>query len=153
MTSSIRLFIIVIVVLSFALGSFTARAQRSGPEVEYAAVQGGLPFSPYVRVDNMLYLSGQLGTMPGGGLAEGGVQAETQQTLENIRNVLERAGSSMNNVVKCSVFMEDMNQWPTMNEVYVTFFPEHLPARSAFGSTGLALGAALEIECLATVGN
>jgi reactive intermediate/imine deaminase len=101
----------------------------------------------------MLYLSGQLGTMPGGGLAEGGVQAETQQTLENIRNVLERAGSSMNNVVKCSVFMEDMNQWPTMNEVYVTFFPEHLPARSAFGSTGLALGAALEIECLATVGN
>ena len=153
MTSSIRLFIIVIVVLSFALGSFTARAQRSGPEVEYAAAQGVLPFSPYVRVDNMLYLSGQLGTMPGGGLAEGGVQAETQQTLENIRNVLERAGSSMNNVVKCSVFMEDMNQWPAMNEVYVTFFPEHLPARSAFGSTGLALGAALEIECLATVGN
>ena len=153
MTSSIRLFMIAIVVLSFALGSFTARAQRSGPEVEYAAVQGGLPFSHYVRVDNMLYLSGQLGNMPGGGLAEGGVQAETQQTLENIRNVLERAGSSMNNVVKCSVFMEDMNQWPVMNEAYVTFFPEHLPARSAFGSTGLALGAALEIECLATVGN
>jgi reactive intermediate/imine deaminase len=153
MTSSIRLFMIVMVVLSFVLGSFTARAQRSGPVVEYAAAQGGLPFSPYVRVDNMLYLSGQLGNMPGGGLAEGGVQAETQQTLENIRNVLESAGSSMNNVVKCSVFMEDMNQWPAMNEVYVTFFPEHLPARSAFGSTGLALGAALEIECLATVGN
>ena len=153
MTSSIRAFMIVIVVLSVALGSFTARAQRSGPEVEYAAARGGLPFSPYVRVDNMLYLSGQLGTVPGGGLAEGGVQAETRQTLENIRNVLERAGSSMNHVVKCSVFMEDMNQWPAMNEVYVTFFPEHLPARSAFGSTGLALGAALEIECFATVGN
>ena len=153
MTSSIRAFMIVIVVLSVALGSFTARAQRSGPEGEYAAAQGGLPFSPYVRVDNMLYLSGQLGTVPGGGLAEGGVQAETRQTLENIRNVLERAGSSMNHVVKCSVFMEDMNQWPAMNEVYVTFFPEHLPARSAFGSTGLALGAALEIECFATVGN
>ena len=101
----------------------------------------------------MLYLSGMLGNRPGGGLAEGGVQAETRQALENIGRTLENAGSSMNHVVKCMVFMEDMSQWPAMNEVYVTFFPERLPARSAFGSTGLALGAALEIECLATVGD
>ena len=139
--------------LAFALFSLTADAQRSGPDVEYADAQAGRPFSPYVRVDNMLYLSGQLGVVPGGGLADGGVQGETRQTLENISRVLERAGSSMDRVVKCMVFMEDMNQWPAMNEVYVTFFPEHLPARSAFGSTGLALGAALEIECLATVGD
>ena len=152
MTLPIRTFIVATAVVSFALGSFTTRAQRSGPDVEYAAAEDGLPFSSYVRVDDMLYLSGQIGNVPGGGLAQGGVQAETRQTLENIRGVLERAGSSMNHVVKCSVFMADMSQWPAMNEVYVTFFPDHLPARSAFGSTGLALGAALEIECFATVG-
>ena len=153
MTTSIRALVITTAVVSFAVGSFTTRAQRSGPEVEYVAAQAGLPFSSYVRVDDMLYLSGQLATVPGTGLVEGGVRAETRQALENIARVVEQAGSSMDHVVKCMVFMEDMTQWPAMNEVYVTFFPEHLPARSAFGSTGLALGAALEIECLATVGD
>ncbi|HAK55821.1 MAG TPA: hypothetical protein DCP38_10120 [Acidobacteria bacterium] len=151
--TSIRALFVAVAAVAFALGSFTTRAQRSGPDVEYVGGAPGRPFSSYVRVDDMLYLSGMLGNRPGGGLAEGGVQAETRQTLENISRTLENAGSSMNHVVKCMVFMEDMSQWPAMNEVYVTFFPEHLPARSAFGSTGLALGAALEIECLATVGD
>jgi len=102
-------------------------------------------------VDNMLYLSGNLGNIPGTlDLAEGGIAGETRQTMENISAVLEQFGSSMDKVVKCSVFLADMSEWGAMNEVYRTFF-ENPPARSALGASGLALGARVEIECIALV--
>jgi 2-iminobutanoate/2-iminopropanoate deaminase len=133
------------------------RAPESAPSVEYLTSAGtaeiGLPFSDAVRVGNMLYVSGQIGSVPGSGaLVPGGIAAETQQALENIRSILERHGSSMQRVVKCTVMLADIGYWPEMNSVYVTFFPENLPARSAFGASGLALGARVEIECWATVG-
>ena len=106
-------------------------------------------FSPAVRVGDMLYLSGQIGTDSSGKLVPGGIQAETRQTLANIRDVLARTGSSMDRVVKCTVMMADMAEWPAMNTVYATFFPTHKPARSAFGATALALGARVEVECIA----
>lgn len=110
-----------------------------------------LPFSSAVRVDNTLYLSGNVGNIPGTlDLAEGGIQGETRQTLENISAVLEQFGSSMDNVVKCTVFLADMAEWGAMNEVYKTFF-KNPPARSALGANGLALGARVEIECIAVV--
>lgn len=112
----------------------------------------GLPFSEAVRVGDLLMLSGQIGNLPGTlELAEGGIQAETRQALENIRTVLERHGSSMDRIVKCTVMIDDIEQWPELNEVYVTFFPGPKPARSALGADGLALGALVEIECWATV--
>ena len=99
----------------------------------------------------MLYLAGQIGTDASGKVVGGGIQGETRQALENIRGVLVRAGSSMDHVVKCTVFLADMREWAAMNEVYVTFFDAaRRPARSAFGTTGLALDARVEIECLAT---
>ena len=111
------------------------------------------PFTPAVQVGNLLFLAGQIGTDPGasGALAKGGIQAETRQTMMNIKDVLEKSGSSLDRVVKCTVFMADMREWDAMNEVYTTFFPRHKPARSAFGATGLALGARVEIECMAAV--
>jgi reactive intermediate/imine deaminase len=113
----------------------------------------GLPFSEAVRVGNMLYLSGQIGTIPGSmALVEGGIQAETRQTMNNIRDVLERYGSSLERIVKCTVMVADMSEWPALNEVYVEFFPGPKPARSALGANGLALDARVEIECWATVG-
>ena len=111
-----------------------------------------LPFSAAVRVGDMLYLSGQLGTDSTGALVPGGIEPETRQTMENIRGVLEANGSSMDRVVKCLVMLADMAEWGAMNRVYVTFFPDHLPARSALGASGLALGARVEIECLAVAG-
>ncbi len=112
-----------------------------------------LPFSEAVRVGEMLYLSGQIGTLPGTlELTTGGIGPETRQTLENIRDVLERSGSSLERVVRCLVMMDDMAEWPAMNEVYVTFFPGNRPARSALGADGLALGARVEIECTALMG-
>lgn len=109
------------------------------------------PFTPAVQVGDILYLAGQIGTAASaqGGVVPGGIQAETRQTMLNIKDVLEKSGSSMEHVFKCTVFMADMKEWDAMNEVYTTFFPNHKPARSAFGATGLALNARVEIECLA----
>ncbi len=110
-----------------------------------------LPFSEAVRVGNMLYLSGQLGTDSSGRLVPGGIGPETRQALVNIAAVLERHGSSLDQVVKCTVMLADIGEWAAMNEVYLTFFQSHRPARSAFGTSGLALGARLELECMATL--
>lgn len=125
------------------------------PEVSYlqmpAMAGQNLPFSSAVKVDSTLYLSGNLGNIPGTlELAKGGIQGETRQTMENIAAVLEQFGSSMDNVVKCTVFLADMAEWGAMNEVYKTYF-ENPPARSALGASGLALNARVEIECIAIV--
>jgi 2-iminobutanoate/2-iminopropanoate deaminase len=110
------------------------------------------PFSEAVRVGNLLYLSGQLGMDPATGqLAAGGIQGETRQVLQNIRTVLERNGSDMDHVVKATVMLADMAEWGRMNEVYVTAFGKNMPARSAFGTNGLARNARVEIEIVALV--
>jgi 2-iminobutanoate/2-iminopropanoate deaminase len=127
--------------------------QAGAPEVKHDwDPESGLPFSEAVRVGHILYLSGALGIVPGTRqLAEGGIGPETRQTLENIKATLEANGSSLGEVVKCTVFLADIAEWAAMNEVYITFFPTNPPARSALGSSGLALGARTEIECIATV--
>jgi len=139
--------------IAFVLAPALA-AQDRPPVVQYIAPTGAaanLPFSPAVRVGHMLYLSGQLGTDSTGRLAQGGIEGETRQLLSNIKRLLEANGSSMDRVVKCLVMLADIGEWSRMNTVYVTFFPTNRPARSAFGATGLALGARVEIECMATV--
>ena len=110
-----------------------------------------LPFSEAVRVGSMLYLSGAIGIDSSGTLVPGGIEAETRQAMANIRSVLERHGSSMDRVIKCTAMLADMAEWAAMNRVYVEFFPTNLPARSAFGASGLALGSRVEIECMATI--
>ena len=113
----------------------------------------GLPFSEIVRVGPTLYLSGQMGTVPGElRLVEGGVREQAAQALANIRASLEHHGYTLRHVVKCTVMLADMADWPAFNEVYKTFFDAPYPARSAFGVSGLALGSRLEIEVVATVG-
>lgn len=140
------------------LAGSAAAQQRSAARAEYltspATAGLGLPFSEAVRVGDVLYLSGQLGNVPGTPkLVEGGIEAEARQTMENIRAVLERHGSSLDRVIKCTVFIGDMAEWPRFNAVYVTFFdPDRLPARSALGANGLALGARVEVECMALAG-
>ena len=136
--------------------ALTVPAATAAQEKEVIQVPGsleGLPFSSAVRVGDVLYLSGQIGTLPGtNGLTEGGVGPETRQTLENIRSVLEYAGSSLERVVKCTVFLADIADYAAMNEVYRSYFPDKPPARSTVAGSGLALGARVEIECIALVG-
>jgi len=129
-------------------------AQAVGPEVEHYSVDPDmdLPFSDAVRVGNMLYLSGKIGNIPGTrDLAEGGIAGETRQALENVKASLEKYGSSMDEVVKCTVFLADIAEWGAMNEVYKTYFPVNPPARSALGASGLALNSRVEIECFAAM--
>ncbi len=110
------------------------------------------PFSQATVVNNIIYLSGQIGTLPNGQLVSGGIEAETKQVLTNIRNLLESMGSSMDDVFKCTCMLENIKDWPKMSAVYTTFFKkDKLPARSAFAGSGLAAGAKLEIECMAAV--
>ena len=132
----------------------TPSSPDGAPSVEYYPLPAGtnLPFSAAVRVDHLLYLSGQMGIDENVRLVPGGIEAETRQTLANIKGVLERHGSSMDRVVKVTVMMADMSEWPAMNRIYAPHFPVNLPARSAFGCSALALGGRVEIECVATVG-
>jgi reactive intermediate/imine deaminase len=114
----------------------------------------GLPFSDAVRVGDVLYLSGQLGNVPGKmELAPGGIEGQTRQMMENIARVLNANGLSFDDVFKCTVMMKDMSEWAAFNKIYVTYFKsDRLPSRSAFGASGLALNAAVEVECWAYAG-
>jgi reactive intermediate/imine deaminase len=148
-----------VLIVAFVVGSCAGPSQQDrAPEIEFLntpemeALQ--LPFSQAVRVGHMLYLSGQVGNLPGTTeLASGGIAGETQQALENVKAILDRNGSSMNRVVKCTVFLADISEWPKMNEVYRTYFSASPPARSALAASGLALDARVEIECIAVVGD
>ena len=112
-----------------------------------------LPFSDAVRVGDILYLSGQIGIGADGQLPDG-IEAQTRQAMDNIGTVLKARGLSHGDLFHCTVFLADMKDWPAFNKVYVPYFRAgKLPARSAFGANGLALGALLEIECQAYAGN
>jgi len=135
--------------------TFTVSAdEKSAPSyiTSEAAKAANLPFSEAVRVGNTLYLSGQIGAIPSTRkLAEGGIKAETQQTMENIKGVLARQNLTMDNIFKCTVMLADISEWASFNEVYVPFFKKHFPARSAFAASGLAMNSRVEVECMAHI--
>lgn len=128
----------------------------AGPDrLEFFASQAtktlGLPFSDAVRAGDLLFVSGQIGNRPGTlEVVPGGIRSQARQALENIRTILERNGSSLDRVAKCTVFLADIAEWAAFNEVYIGFFPVHPPARSALAASGLAAGARVEVECIAS---
>ncbi len=135
-----------------ALSAGSALAQ--GPGIEFLnsgkVLPKTLPFSEAVRVGNMLYLSGQIGIAPGSmKLAPGGIKAETQQTMDNIKTSHEVHGYTLADLVKCTVMLADMSEWAAFNDAYRSYFTARFPARSALGVNGLALGARVEVECIA----
>ena len=148
------------IILAAAISALMMTSAASGApnraSVEHfakPAVNGQrLPFSDAVRVNDILYLSGQLGIGPDGKLPDG-IEAQTKQAMDNVGAVLKRAGVGYDRIFHCTAFLADMKDWPTFNKVYLGYFPDGpLPARSAFGASGLALGARLEIECQAYAG-
>ncbi len=109
---------------------------------------GDYPFSSAVRVGDTLYMSGQIG-FKDGKLVEGGIKAETKQTLDNINEVLLQYGYQKSDIVKCMAMLTDMNDFSKFNEVYQTELAKPYPVRSAFGVKDLAAGASVEVECMA----
>jgi 2-iminobutanoate/2-iminopropanoate deaminase len=140
-----------------AMTAAPAEAAPARPSVEHfpapARPDGSAPpFSSAVRVGDVLYLSGQIGIGPDGKLPAG-IEAQSKQALDNIGGALKRAGLSYGDVFHCTAMLSDMQNWPAFNTVYVPYFPAgKLPARSALGANGLALGALVEIECQAYAG-
>ena len=108
------------------------------------------PYSIAVQADNLIFTAGQLGLDPQNGeFVDGGIEAETRQALTNLKHILEAAGSSLANVVKTTVFLQDMNDFPRMNAVYQEFFTQDFPARSAVQVAALPKGGLVEIEAIA----
>ncbi len=117
-----------------------------------AALQSGRPFSEAVRIGGFIFLAGQIGDDPATGKpAAGGIKPEARQALTHIKSILERNGAALADVIKCTVFLADIAEWASFNEVYKEFFQPPYPARSALGASGLALGARVEVECIAYV--
>jgi 2-iminobutanoate/2-iminopropanoate deaminase len=110
------------------------------------------PYSPIVRAGDGLVTAGQVGIGGDGGLVDGGIQAQTHQALRNVEALLHQEGSSLEDVVKTTVFLKDIDDWPAMNEAYVEVMGDSRPARSAFAVAALPLGALVEIEAWAYVG-
>ena len=107
------------------------------------------PYSESARVGDLLFLAGQVGEYADGKLVTGGIKAEAEQIMLNIKAALARRGLGMEHVVKCTVFLADIAEWNQFNEVYKKHFSQPYPARSAFGATGLVLNARVEMECVA----
>ncbi len=108
------------------------------------------PYSVAVQLGSLVFASGQAGIDPATNeLAPGGIEAETRQVLTNLKNVLEAAGTGMENVVKTTVFLTDMKDFPRMNAIYGSFFEANFPARSTVQVAALPKGAVVEIECIA----
>ena len=110
-----------------------------------------LPFSSAVRIGDILYLSGQMGFREDGTLVEG-MEGQARQALDNIGKVLDSAGLGFSDVFHCTVMLADMSQWADFNRVYLDYFSDPLPTRSAFGASGLAMGGLVELECQAYAG-
>jgi len=131
------------------IASNAAFAER--PHI-YPSSNPDFPFSEAVAYNGVLYLSGALGAGPDGKLVVGGIGPESRQTMENIKSILGRHSLEMSDIIKCTVFLADIAEWPAFNEVYASYFERgRYPARSALAASGLALGARIEVECIAAL--
>ncbi|TRW98858.1 RidA family protein [Paracoccus sp. M683] len=128
-----------------------AFAQETPEFLNSEGMPPDLPFSEAVRLGDTVYLSGQIGNLPGTlDLAPGGMEGEAKQVMDNVKAVLERHGLGMQDLVKCTVMLADMSEWGAFNDIYRTYFePGRFPARAAFGANGLAVGAKVEVDCIA----
>jgi 2-iminobutanoate/2-iminopropanoate deaminase len=142
---AVRMLAVATLALASAFGAHAAPAQDG--ITHYATGEAKYPFSPAVRAGNTVYLSGQIG-LDASGLSKD-FETQARVAMDNVMSAAKLAGMGPENIVKCTVMLGDMKNWDAFNKVYRAYFkPGQLPARSAFGVTGLAMGAALEVECI-----
>jgi 2-iminobutanoate/2-iminopropanoate deaminase len=143
MRTTARFVGLALIAIAFTAIGWTWHARQA--EIQYYGSSPTRPFSNAVRVGNTVYLSGQIGRGEG-------IEAQTRASLESVKARVEEVGGTMDDIVKCLVMLADMSDFNGMNSVYTTFFTKHRPARSAFGASGLAANARIEIECIAVLG-
>jgi 2-iminobutanoate/2-iminopropanoate deaminase len=146
------LIITVIMVLSFGIAHCqTGKTEKSSKRViTFENTPAKRPYSPAIEAGNMLFVSGQIAVDPANGkLVEGGIDAQTRQVLKNLKNVIEKGGYAMENVVKCTVLLQDISFYAAMNQIYMEYFPNDPPARMAFAVKDLPMGALIEIDAIA----
>ncbi|MDX1384592.1 MAG: RidA family protein [Thermoanaerobaculia bacterium] len=143
---SLRLVVLVVLVA-------VAVAAGAAPKRVVVPGLGRLPaFSHATIVGDVVFVAGTLGTRADPpGLVPGGVGAETTQTIRNIERILEEVGATLEDVAKCTVYLTDMDDFQAMNEAWMPYFGDHPPARAAVAVAELALGAKVEIECIAAL--
>nr|WP_321247605.1 RidA family protein [uncultured Psychroserpens sp.] len=143
--------LLFIIALVFCFGNMSC--EKSASEIvfhkSHEPKKAQAPFSDVVEANGFLFLAGQVGMNHSTRtLAEGGIEAETKQCLENIKAVLEQHDSSLDHVVKCTVILKDINDFAAFNTIYKSYFPKK-PARTTFAASGLAVGASIEIDVVA----
>lgn len=139
-----------VILLSCVTQTVTAQSAEQAVQFINYSKANVLAFSEAVQVNNILYLSGQIGfDSQTKQLVTGGVAAETKATLNNIKRTLNQTGYQLSDVVKCTVMLADINDFGKFNQIYQQFFSSPYPARSTFAVSGLALNAQIEIECIA----
>ena len=142
-----------LLLLTFTIVVFSSHAAAGDkPEIYPSSKYPDFPFSEAVAYGGVLYLSGDIGAGTDGKLVAGGIGPESRQTMENIKATLGRHGLGMGDIIKCTVFLADIAEWPTFNKIYAGYFDKgRYPARSALAASGLALGARVELECMAAL--
>lgn len=143
--------VVALGLVGLLLGGCSFLSQIATATPESPAPPAG-PYEPVRRAGGLLFLAGQLGTRDDGTLVSGGIGPETRRALEKIRALVESEGSTMDRVVKCSVFLADVAEWDAMNVEYARFFPGRKPARTAVGGIEIPRSGRVEIECIASVG-
>jgi len=151
-----KIIILSIIIIIGSCNNYQYNSINETPKIEYytseLTKEVDFPFSDATIVNNIIYVSGQVGNIPGETkVVDGGIREETKQTIKNIENILIALGSSLDNVFKCTCMLSDISEWAEMSDEYKKYFNnEKRPSRSAFAGSGLALGAKVEIECWAT---
>ena len=150
-----KLILLLLILTTSCVGTRVINNNGPNTQIEYynseMTKKLDFPFSDATIVNNVIYVAGQVGNIPGTNeLVTGGIKEETKQTMKNIEGVLLALGSSMDKVFKCTCMLSDISEWGQMSEEYIKFFKDtKRPSRSAFAGTGLALGGKVEIECWA----
>lgn len=143
--------LLILTLLFSSVVSADVKTEASSNDIRFVSNSASkAPFSKFVEVDGLIFLAGALGVDPKTGkLAQGGIEAESRQSLENIKATLAKENVAMSRIVKCTVMLADIAEWPVLNKVYAQFFDGNYPARSAFAVSALGLNARVEIECIA----
>ena len=150
MKRSLIIIAVLVLIVSFTFDTGDQEKKTVRRVITLDNTQVKRPYSPAIEVNNTLYVSGQIAVdLATGKLVEGKIEEQTRQALKNLRNVIEKAGYSMENVAKCTVLLSDIANYSTVNQIYMEFFPKDPPARMAFAVKYLPMGALIEIDATA----